>query len=248
MRPKILLATGALLAGALTLPACGPASVQTASFVTSGDCAREQALVRRALDRSTLRVDVGGDGRLDKVAVASDPGAAKPCRAFVGVRVRGGSTYSTHLFPGAVPVKGLRARIVGLPRLGDAPGAQVVVDTAAAVDSVLGQMFTLAGGALRPVRVPGFGDGTFIIEGGGVVYPSGASCTSDGRLVLSEAAQSKDGERYRVTRRTYDAHGARVRLTDPVVKRATVPVDRLVVRFPEFAGPHWKACTGTVRR
>jgi len=27
-----------------------------------------------------------------------------------------------------------------------------------------------------------------------------------------------------------------------------VPVGRLVDRFPEFGRPHWKACTGTVRR
>ncbi len=247
MRLKSFLTAGALVAGVMALPACGSTS-QTTEFVTSGDCPREQAVVRRALDRSRLRVDVNGDGRLDKVAVASVPGAAKPCRAFVGVRVQGGSTYSTHLIPDAVPVKGLPARIVGLPDLGSRPGAQIVVDTRAAVDSLLAQMFTLAGGDLRRVQVPGFKDGTFIVEGGGVIYPYGAACTADGRMVLSNAAQTRDGKHYRVTRRTYDIRGDRIRFADPVLKRTTVRVNRFVVRFPEFAGPHWKACTGIVRR
>ncbi len=246
MRLKSVVAAGALVAGAMASPACG-STTQATGFVTSGACPREEAVVRRALDRSHLRVDVSGDGRLDKVAVASRPDAAKPCRAFVAVRVQGGSTYSTHLIPNAAPIKGLRAQIVGLPHLGHRPGAQVVVDTKAAVDSVLAQMFTLADGHLRTVRVPGFKDGTFIVEGGGVIYPQGAGCTRDGRLVLSMAAQTEDGKRFRVTRRTYDVRGARMRFAKPVVERATLPVDELVDRFPEFTGPHWKSCTGTVR-
>lgn len=247
MRLKSVLAAAALVAGAMALPACG-SNVQTTTFETSGDCPREQTVVRRALHRSHLRVDVNGDGRLDKVAVASEPGAPKPCRAFVGVRVRGGSTYSTHLIPGAAPIKGLRAQIVGVPTLQHQRGAQIVVDTKAAVDSVLAQMFTLAGGRLRPVHVPGSEDGTFIVEGGGVIYPHGAGCTAEGRVMLSQAAQTTDGKRFRVTRRTYDIRGERARFATPVVKRETVGVNQLVERFPEFTAPHWKACTGKVRR
>jgi hypothetical protein len=242
---------GAVVVVATALSGCGPAvettgrtNGQGAGFVTSGDCPRERALVRRALDRSDLRADVNGDGRPDRVAVVSDFKAPKPCRAFVGVRVKGGSTYSTHLIPEAAPLKGLQAKVVGLPRLGDGRRAQVVVDTKAAVDSLLAQMFALAGGRLRSVEVPGFEDGTFIVEGGGVVYPHGAACTADGRMVLARAAQTKDGKSYRVTRRTFDVRGKRVRLVDPVVDRATLPVNLLVTRFPEFAGPHWKACGG----
>ena len=248
MRLESALAAVALAAVVMALPGCGATVRSTASrFVTSGDCAHEQALVRRALDRSHLRADVNGDGRPDTVAAASDPGAAKPCRAFVGVRVQGGATYSTHLFPLAVPVQGLRARVIGLPHLDSRPGVQVVVDTTAAVDAVLAQMFTLAGGALRTVQVPGSHDGTFIVGGGGVVYPRAAACTSDGRMVMSMAAQTRDGKRYRVTRRTYEVRGTRLAFVDPQVERATVPVDRLVVRFPEFGmSKHWTACSTPV--
>jgi hypothetical protein len=244
MRLKSVLAAGALVAGGMLFPACG-STVSTAGFVASGDCPREQALVRRALDRSTLEADVNGDGRLDKVAVASDPGAPKPCRGFVGVRVQGGPTYSTHLIAEAVPIKGLRAQVVGLPRLGKAPRTEIVVDTKAAVDSLLAQMFTLADGALRAVKVPGFQDGTFIVEGGGVIYPYGTGCTATGQLVVSQAAQTRDGKQYHVTRRTYDVRGQAIRLVDPVVARATVPVDQLLQRFPEFGRQHWKACSGS---
>ena len=255
MRRKTVL-TAVLAAVAVTLSGCGSRvdtttgrpSGQTTEVVTSGDCPREQALVRRALARSTLRADVSGDGRLDTVATASDPQAAKPCRGFVGVRVQGGSTYSTHLVPEAVPIKGLGAKIVGLPHLGDRSRAQIVVDTRAAVDSLLAQMFTLSGGRLRAVDVPGLEDGTFIVEGGGVIYPHGAGCTAEGRVMLSQAAQTTDGKRFRVTRRTYDIRGERARFASPVVKRETVSVKQLVERFPEFAAPHWKACTGKVRR
>lgn len=254
MRSQNLLRAGALLAGALTLTACGPAVQSTSQtsdpatrYVTSGTCAREKALVSRALDRSKIRADVNGDGRLDRVAVAWDFGAAKPCRAFVGVRVKGGPTYSTHLIPHAAPIKGLRPEVVGLPRLGNGRRAQVVVDTRAAVDAQVAQMFTIAGGRLRAVDVPGFPDGAFIVDGGGVVYPHAAACTAEGRMVLSSAAQSKNGKTYRVTRRTYGVRGERVRLVDPVVEHSTVPVRLLVKQFPEFVGPHWAACGGAVR-
>ncbi len=255
-RLRSLLVAAALVASGTALGACGstdtgtgtPSGASTAEFVTSGDCPREKALVRRALARSTVRVDVSGDGVEDRVAVASDASAEQGCRGFVGVRVAGGSTYSTHLFRLAVPLKGLPARIMATPRLGDRAGAQIVVDTRAAADALLGQMFTLTGSGLRVVRVPPFRDGTFIVEGGGVVYPQGTACTADGLLVHSEAALSKDGERYRVTRRTYELLPGGLRVGDPVVQTATVRSGRLVDRFPEFGRGHWSACGGAVTR
>jgi hypothetical protein len=78
-----------------------------------------------------------------------------------------------------------------------------------------------------------------------VTYPHAAACSADGRMVMSMAAQTRDGKRYRVTRRTYAVRGERILFGAPVVERATVRVDQLVARFPEFANaPHWKACTG----
>jgi len=67
-------------------------------------------------------------------------------------------------------------------------------------------------------------------------------------MVLSTAEQSDDGERFRVTRRTYEVSGPRIRFADPEVEESTVPVNELDDRFPEFAGQHWRACTGQVRR
>lgn len=247
-RLETLLTATVVLASGLALHGCGSSNVSTAEFVTSGDCVREQAVVRRALARSTLRVDVDGDGRLDKVAVATDEDAGKRCRAYVGVRVRSGSTYSTHLYPGAVPPQGFQAEIVGLPDLGDEPGAQIVVDTHAAVDSVLAQLFTLTGEGLRRVLVPALDDGMFIVEGAGVIYPQGAGCTSAGQMLLSSAEQTSDGKRYRVTRHTYEVGGEKLTFGPEVVETATVGVNRLVERFPEFTRPHWRACTGIVRR
>jgi hypothetical protein len=204
-------------------------------------------LSRPLTERSTLRVDVDGDGRLDKVAVATDHDAGRRCRAFVGVRVKGGSTYSTHLYRGAVPPKGSRAQIVGLPDFGTT-GVEIVVDTKARTDSMLAQMFTLTDRGLRRVMLPAFEDGTFVVEGGGVTYPRGAGCTAGGRLRLSMATQSDDGKRYQVTRHSYAVRGDRIRLTDAVVRSATIRADRLVDRFPELARPHWRDCTGTVPR
>jgi hypothetical protein len=217
--------------------------------VTSGECPNEEELVRRALDSSRVGADIDGDGRLDTVAVASDPEAEEPCRAFVGVRLKAGSTYSMHLIPEAAPVEGLEAQIAGLPHLANQPGAQIVVDTRAAADSLLAQLFTLEDGALRAVDLPQLEDETtFIVEGGGVIYPYGAGCTGEGELVLSEAAQTRDGERFRVTRRTYEVQADPLAFSDPVVDEATVPVDRLLDRFPEFGDPHWRACTDIVDR
>lgn len=249
MRPGVRVAA-ALSTIAILVGACAQTSpvTSTTDTVTSGDCADERAVVRRALDRSNVRADVDGDGRQDTVAVASRPDAQRPCRGFVAVRLASGETYSNHLFRLAVPLKGLEARLVGLPTFGEGDAAAIVVDTAAAADSMVAQIFTLSESGLRAVPVPGFKDRTLIVDGGGVVYPFGSDCTRDGRLVLSRATQTQDGSRYRVMRRTYEAKGDLIRFVDPTRERATVPVDELVDRFPEFGRPHWTACTRDVSR
>jgi hypothetical protein len=223
---------------------CGAGPDPPARVAAAPQCPHQQAVVAGALDRSHLRVDVTGDGEPDTVAAASDPVAAKPCRGFVAVRVSGGSVYAAHLIPDAVPIRGVRARVVGVPRLGGRAGADIVVDTGAAVDAVLAQLFTFAGGRLRAVHVPDQQDGSFIVVGGGLMYPRGAGCTRDGRLIVSQAAQTANGQAFRVTRRTYPLQRGGLGFAEPKVARATVPVNQLGVRFSEFVGPHWRACSG----
>ena len=245
MRLGSLVSAGIGLVCLVAMAGCGTTVPPRAQVAGSPECPREQAVVRRALARSQVRVDVTGDGNPDTVAAASDPGAGKPCRGFVGVRVNGGGTYSMHLIPAAVPIKGIRARVVGVPHLGHRAGVDIVVDTGGAADAMLAQLFTFSGGRLHAVHVPDQPDGSFIVEGGGVIYPRGAGCTADGRLLLSQAAQTTDGKRFRVTRRTYELRRGGLRFASPTVEQATVPVNRLGARFPEFVGPHWTACTST---
>jgi hypothetical protein len=227
----------------LVAASCGGRPERPAQVASAPQCPHQQAVVAGALHRSHLRVDVSGDGKPDTVAAASDPGAAKPCRGFVAVQVSGGGVYAAHLIPDAVPIHGIRARVVGVPRLGGRAGADVVVDTGAAVDSVLAQLFTFTGGRLQAVHVPDQRDGSFIVVGGGLMFPRGAGCTRDGRLILSRAAQTADGQWFRVTRRTYPLRPGGLGFTEPEVTRATVPVKQLGIRFPEFVGPHWRACS-----
>jgi hypothetical protein len=247
MRLESLVTAGIMVAGLLATAGCGSTvePQQQVSVSPSPLCPDQQAVVRRALARSHLRVDVTGDGKPDTVAAASDPGAAKPCRGFVAVRVAGGGTYSRHLIPAAVPIKGIRAEVIGVPRLGARPGADIVVDTGGAVDAVLAQLFTFSGGRLRAVHVPDQPDGSFIVSGGGLMYPRGAACTAGGRLVLSQAEQSGDGKRFRVVRRTYQLRPDSTSFARPEVERGTVPVRKLGARFPEFVGPHWSACSSS---
>jgi len=228
----------------LVAAGCGSASEPTAQLADPQQCAHQQTVVDRALNRSHLQVDISGDGKPDTVAAASDPGAAKPCRGFVAVRMAGGRVYAAHLIPNAVPTRGIHARIVGVPRLGGRVVRDIVVDTGAAVDAELAQLFTFTGGRLQAVHVPDQPNGSFIVVGGGLTFPRGAGCTRDGRLILSHAAETADHHSYRVTRRTYPLRTDGLGFTQPDVTRATVPARQLGVRFPEFVGPHWRACSG----
>lgn len=242
MRRGTVPALGLLLVGIGGLPGCGTAGHSGGEVFIPPPCAAQREVVLRSLDRSHLRVDVTGDGKPDTVAVASDAGAAKPCRGLVAVRTHG-TVYSAHLIPAAVPVKGFRAGIVGLPRLGRHPGVTLVVDTRAMVDAELAQLFTYSDGRLRAVRVPGRQDGSFIVEGGGVMFPHAARCTASGGFVVSEAAQVQHGRRFQVTRRVYRLDRAGARLSALAAQEASVPSSQLGRRFPEFAGTHWQSCT-----
>lgn len=246
MRTGAVLVAGLLLASVVGVSGCETTPRPQGEVTAPSACPGQRSLVRRALARSRLRVDVTGDGKPDTVAAASDAAAAKPCRGLVAVRAHG-VVYSAHLIPAAVPVKGVRARVVGVPRLGAHPGAAIVVDTAAMVDAVRAQLFAYSDGGLHAVRVPGEADGAFIVEGGGVMFPHAARCTADRRLVVSEATQTQHGRRFRVTRRVYQLDRAGLRLTVLGVRRANLPVRSLGHRFPEFGGLHWQACTGNQR-
>jgi hypothetical protein len=223
----------------------GPSDPVVSAIHTSGHCEREAQLVTDALRNSPARVDVDGDGRLDEVAVATDSRAGRRCRAFVAVDVRFGATYSIALDASTAPPRGMDAEIAGLPDLGDDPGAEIVVDTKRLADATLAQLFTLTGHGLVRVHLPAFEDGSFVVEGGGVTFPRGAGCTRAGKLRLSMA--TLDGAEYQVTRHTYGVKGDKLQLTGPAMLVRQVPAARLGSRFPEFVGPHWAACTGTVR-
>jgi len=219
-----------------------PGSPRTSALFTSGTCEHEAALITAALDTDWVPADVDGDGATDRVATATDHGAAPRCRAFVGVRTADGTSYSTVLEAPAVPPPGMQAELIGLPDLGTDGRADLVVDTHLMVDGALAQLFTLADQALHRVHVPAFEDGNFVVEGGGVLSPRGAGCTSDGSLVLSMALL--DGDAYEVTRHVYPVTGGPLRLESPGVTSDKVPGDQLTARFPEFATPHFADCQG----
>ena len=242
MRRGTVLAAGLLLVGVAGVSGCGTAAHPQGQVTVPSACAGQREAVRRALDQSQLRVDVTGDGKPDTVAVASDATAPKPCRALVAVRAHGAG-YSAHLVPAAVPAKGARARIEAVPRLGRHSGATIIVDTDAMVDAVRAQLFTVSDGRLHAVSVPGEPDGSFLVEGGGVLYPHAAGCTADGRLIVSHAAQTQHGRRFTVTRHVYELDRAGLNLNAVAVQRTTIPLRRLGQRFPEFTRAHWQACT-----
>jgi hypothetical protein len=252
LRPRRLTFVAAVAAGLVAAASAGAVALTThgdsaaTTIVTGSTCPGEARLIKAALDDDWQRADVDGDGRLDRVAAATDQAAGPACRAFVGVRTADGTTYSTALDRTAVPPRRMAAEVIGLPDLGMDVRAEIVVDTHRLADSALSQLFTLTNTGLVRVHAPAFEDGTLVVAGGGVTYPRGAGCTSHGALVLSMALL--DRGRYEVSRAVYPVvnppNGGPLRLTSPRVTSAHVPANRLVDRFWEFASPHFARCGG----
>jgi len=238
--------TYAALNGTVGQPAPGPATAPPRPKVVTGStCARESALVGAALRRDEgVPADVDGDGAPDRVVVAADEHGEPGCRAFVGVRTATGTTYSTAMgdvFGRRLPP--FPPEVIGVPVLGRGTGAEIVVDTHARADGALAQLFTLTDAGLVQVMVPGGEDGTFLVEGGGISAPQGAGCRADGTLVVSGAAIH--GQSFDVTQRSYSLTGDRLSETGSTTRK--VPGNDLAKQFPEFLGPHFKACGGEVR-
>lgn len=226
-----------------TEPAPGPAAPPR--VVTDGSCAKTTALVDRALRQGGVPADVDGDGATDQVVIAVDKNGEPGCRTFLGVRTAAGTTYSTAM-PDATPEPlPFPAEVIGVPQLGDAPGAEIVVDTHARADGAYAQLYTLTDSGLRLVSVPGTEDDSFLVEGGGVTAPYGAGCRSNGDLLLSNAAAR--GRDFEVTQRVYSLRGDRLVEMQPP-STSEVSGNDLIRQFPEFASPHFAACDGAVRR
>ena len=259
LRPRRLAFVAAVAAGLLAAARAGAVALtaHAARTKSAGDpaartiltgtkCAGEARLVKAALDSDWQPADVDGDGRLDRVAVATDHSAGRACRAFVGLRTAAGTTYATALDRTAVPPRGVAAEVIGVPDLGMDGRAEIVVDTHRLADSALSQLFTLANAGLVRVHAPAFEDGTLVVEGGGVTYPRGAGCTGRGALVLSMALLH--GDTYEVARHVYPvvnpANGGPLRLGDPRITSVDVPAGQLADRFWEFVSPHFQRCGG----
>ena len=243
----LLLISPPVVAGLLLISPPAVAGDQLAGgsgIVTSGLCDREKPLVRRALEGPTQRADVDGDGRADRVTTVTDRNGTRRCRAFVVVDLRSRPTYSLPLHRTAVPARGVQAEVIGLPDLGDDPGAEIVVDTHARTDSQLSQMFTMTDHGLRRVLLGAFEDGTLVVEGGGVTYPRGAGCNRRGDLYLSMASLLDDG-RYEVTRHVYRPRGDELRMPVVGTRVERIPGDRLSAVFPEFGPRHFEPCSAS---
>jgi hypothetical protein len=214
--------------------------------VTGSTCEREHALVEQALKRGGLPADVDGDGEADQVVVAVDENGRPGCRSFLGVRTDAGTTYSTAMPDATREPLPFPPEVIGVPQLGDVPGAEVVVDTQARADGAYAQLYTLTGSGLTQVQVPGTDDDSILVEGGGVTAPSGADCRSNGDLLLSNA-QVRGPRTFEVTQQVYSLQVDRLVQSRPPTT-SDVAADDLTAQFPEFSAPHFGACNGAVRR
>jgi hypothetical protein len=191
-----------------TTPPASPTVVHT-----SGTCDREEALITRALDSKARdaggprSADVDGDGRADRIATATDSKGGPKCRAFVGVRMADGATYSTVLAVPAVPPLGMPVGVIGVPDFGMDGRADIVVDTHFMADSALAQIFTWTEDGLVRVPVPATDDGNVTVDGGGVTSPLTGGCTEDGALVTSAVDWIEPGKSLEVTRQIYPVVG-----------------------------------------
>jgi hypothetical protein len=209
-----------------------------------GGCANQAAIAStpNLLRPGSLRGDVDGDGTADTVRIALDPSGATGCRAFVVVRLAGGSTVTAPI-PQWEPTPVLPApHLNSLARIDSVPGDEVVIDVAAGASTQFEGVYTYSAPGLTPVTATGTPFNGLFAYGGSVGHLDGEACTRRGTVVISGATErGVSPVRYKVVRRFFRP-GAGVLIYRPSLTQRKVLRLRKLQRLPEFFGAPFAGC------
>jgi hypothetical protein len=213
---------------------------------TGSDCPDEKAVVEdRSLRRPPAQTgDVDGDGAVDDVSIALDPGGTVGCQAFLVVE----ASSTTYV-----------AAIVGLDSFASTPdlpqihslvgidqsrGAEIVVNVARGAATDIVGVFAVDDGRLTRVTAPGLAPGGSTANlfgyGGSVGHQDATDCAGDAVVVSSAVFRGVNS--YRLTRRFLDPEGSVWRLQRSRTKRRVVSPATLPRAAPEFSSSPFLSC------
>lgn len=214
-------------------------------------CPNESVVVADPMKRlqAPVRRDVDGDVAPEDVYIASDPGDAIGCQAFIVVAID--ATFHSVPIWEAGPQSGLpQPSIHGFVDIDGEPGVEILVNEAAGASTQFVGAFVFADGSLSRITVPEgagasfpeFGD--LFPFGGSVGHLDAVDCADDGTIVVSAAVPGRSQEDlengiYTVARTFFRLDGAELRKEDTT--REQVPVGDLE-QYPEFAAGPFGSC------
>lgn len=188
-----------------------------------------------------LQGDVDGDGSPDDVSLAFDDRGALGCQAFLVVEDSGESAVlAIESFDRAFGLP--QPRLNRLAEVDRAPGSEVAVDLVAGASTQFVGLFTMTGGELARVEVPGdeFPADDLFPYGGSVGHVEASDCAgAPGTIVISTATPK--GDDYQVTRRFFRFKGSTPRVEPSSTERDRVAFEELG-RFPEYRSSPFGGC------
>lgn len=224
-----------------------------AETTTVSACPNQETVIADSSLRQPGRLtgDLEDDGVADEVFLAVDESAEQGCKAFIVVDSEGAVRSAPIELPD-IPFELGFPRLISMPLINQAPGAEIVVGVAAGASTQFAAVYTVVDSAIVPV----LREGTTALQesllafGGSVGHQEAFDCAPEigpGVVVVSSAEPVGGGARFRYVRNFFVAQEPDVFVEEPSLRESgTVRFDRFDT-LHEFPNAPFGSCpTGEV--